>query len=258
MRAQQQFGEIDQAGALAADLVFLVHAQLRAAVQISVGHLQMLRPTTFVLLRVDPPHQLARRETAFVEFEIGADALDQPQLVVGIEHLEALRQFRFLPVQAQQAVRDAVEGADPQAARAVAEQAFDAAAHFGGGLVGEGDGQDAVRRHADDFVEPADAVREHARLAGTGAGEHEVMTGRRGDGLALGFVQPVEQVGNIHRGILGDAAGRARPVDGVAPHPSLSPQAGRGLHAGFTGKNGQALQCAADFPPPAPCISRSV
>ena len=59
-------------------------------------------------------------------------------------------------------------GADGQA-----QQRLDAVAHLGRGLVGEGDREDAVRRDALDLHQPRDPVREHARLAAAGAGEHE-------------------------------------------------------------------------------------
>ena len=39
---------------------------------------------------------------------LGPLMLDQPLLVVAVQHLEGLRQLGFLPVQAQQAVREAV------------------------------------------------------------------------------------------------------------------------------------------------------
>jgi hypothetical protein len=105
-------------------------------------------------------------------------ALDQPQLVVAVEHLEAFRQLRLLPVQAQQAVGEAVEGADPHAARSPPQLRVDARAHLAGGLVGEGDREDAVHRHAVHLVQPGDAVGQHAGLAGAGAGQHQVVAGR--------------------------------------------------------------------------------
>ena len=189
VRAQQQFGEIHQARALAALLVGLVDLEHGGAEEVAAARLDVLRAPALVLLRVDPPGHLARREAAFVEFEVGADALEQAHLVVLVEHLEGLGQAGLLPVQAQQAVRQAVEGADPHAARAVAQQRLDAAAHLGGGLVGEGDGQDAVRRHAHHFVQPADAVGEHAGLARAGARQHQGMARRRGNHFALGRVE---------------------------------------------------------------------
>src|SRR3546814_1436841 len=101
-----------------------------------------------------------------------------------------------------------MEAADPHPARTVArpgalQQLRGAAAHFRRRLVGEGDREDAVRGHAVDLVQPGDAMGQHPGLAGTGAREHQVMASGRGDGLALGRVQPIEQVGDIHPAIMG-------------------------------------------------------
>ena len=52
--------------------------------------------------------------------------LDQALLVFAVEDLEALRQARLAPVQAQQAVADAVEGADPERRGGQAELRLDA------------------------------------------------------------------------------------------------------------------------------------
>ena len=189
VRSQQQLGEIDQPRALAALLVGGVDLEHGGAEEVAGRRLDVLRAPALVLLRVDPPGHLARREAAFIQLQIGADALEQPHLVVLVEHLERLGQARFLPVQAQQPVRQAVESAHPHAAGAVAQQRFDPAAHFRRRLVGEGDGQDAVRRHAHHFVQPADAVGEYAGLARTRARQHQRMAGRRGNHFALGRVE---------------------------------------------------------------------
>ena len=117
-----------------------------------------------------------------------------------IEDLEALRQIRVAPVQAQQPVRDAVERADPHRRARHAEQLLDAAAHLARGLVRERHGEDAVRRRALDLDDPGDAVREHARLAAAGAGEHQHRPERGGDGLALRVVEGVENRGEVHEG----------------------------------------------------------
>ena len=116
----------------------------------------------------------------------------QPRLVLGVEDLEALRQPGLAPMQAQQPVREAVEGADPQRAAGIPEQGLDAPAHFRGGLVGEGDGEDAVRRGALHLDQPGDAVHQHARLAAARAREHQRRAERRGHGLPLRVVQTVE------------------------------------------------------------------
>jgi hypothetical protein len=164
----------------------------------------VLRPAAFVLLRIDPPRDLARREAALVEIALADDALDQAQLVVRIEHLETFGQLRILPVQTQQAMREAVEGTDPHPARAARHQRARAMAHLVGGLVGERHREDAVRGHAERLVQPGDAVDQHAGLARSCAGEDQLVSGRCAHGLALGRVQPGEQMRYIHARILRD------------------------------------------------------
>ena len=53
-----------------------------------------------------------------------------------------------------------------------AQQSGGALLHFVGRLVGEGDGQDAVRRRAV-ADQLGDAVGHHPRLAGAGPGQHQ-------------------------------------------------------------------------------------
>ena len=92
--------------------------------------------------------------------------------------------------------------ADPHAAHRLLEHALDARAHLSGGLVGEGHGENGVRRHPLHTHEPGDAVRKHPGLAGTGAGQHQQRPGAGGHGLALGGVEIGEQGGHIHGGII--------------------------------------------------------
>ena len=73
-------------------------------------------------------------------------------------------------------------------AQFLAEQIRDAAHHFAGGLVGEGQQQDAVGGDAL-FEQVRDAVGERAGLARAGAGNDEGRAGRRGDGGELLLVQ---------------------------------------------------------------------
>ena len=61
-------------------------------------------------------------------------------------------------------------------ARLGAKQAADALAHLAGGLVRERHGENLARIDALDVDQARDARREHARLAGTRAGEHEQRT----------------------------------------------------------------------------------
>ena len=101
---------------------------------------------------------------------------------------------------AQQAVRNAVERAYPERRRRQAEHGLDAPAHLSGGLVGEGDREDAVRRDVLDLHQPGDPVREHAGLAATGAREHQRRRERRGDGLTLRVIERIEEVADVHWG----------------------------------------------------------
>jgi len=137
---------------------------------------EVLRAVALVLVVIDEPLHLARHPARLVVLGRLQHLLDEALLVLGVEDLEALGELRLAPVHAQQAVRDAVEGADPERRPRQAEQLLDARAHLAGGLVGEGDREDAVRRGALGLDHPGDAVREHARLARARAGEHQHRT----------------------------------------------------------------------------------
>ena len=160
-----------------------------------------------VLGRIDEPGGLARRKARLVQAQRADRALDQALLVVAVEDLERLRQPGLAPVLAQQPVRDAVERADRQAARALRmrirqQLALAARAHLAGRLVGERDREDRPRRRVLDLEKPGDAMGQHAGFAGAGAGEHEVVARRRRHRLALSRIQVVEQMRNIHEWIV--------------------------------------------------------
>ena len=57
-----------------------------------------------------------------------------------------------------------------------------------------------MRRRAFGLDDPGDAVREHARLAGARAGEHQHGTYGRGDRRALRVVQRIENRGEVIHG----------------------------------------------------------
>jgi hypothetical protein len=87
-----------------------------------------------------------------------------------------------------------VERHDPHRACAPPEQHLDALAHLLRGLVRERDREDLVGAcHARAF-EVGDPVREHARLAGSGAGEDQQRPLTMRHGVALGRIEPAEQV----------------------------------------------------------------
>jgi hypothetical protein len=198
VRAQQQLGEVDHAGLLTGGLVGGVDAHHLALERVAAV-VEVRGPQPLVLACVDPVLCLFRRPARLVEIEAAQHPAQQPVLVVGVEDLEGLGEFRLAPVQPQQAVGKAVEGADPQAAGRHAEQRFGAATHLGGGLVGERHGEQRMGRDALDLQQPGDAMDQHPGLAAAGAGQHQQRPGRSADRLALGLVEVVEEVRDVHR-----------------------------------------------------------
>ena len=118
-----------------------------------------------------------RSSSRFIAF---ITPLDRRELVLRVEDLEALRQGGQLPVRAQEAVAQAVEGADPHAAHRDRQHRVEPRQHLLGRLVGEGDGQHAARRELAGLDQPGDAGGEDAGLAGAGAGEDQRRLGPAG------------------------------------------------------------------------------
>ncbi len=73
------------------------------------------------------------------------------------------------------------------------EQLVDALAHFAGGLVGEGDGEDGVGRDVFLLDQPGDAMGDDAGFAGAGAGEDEQGALGSLDSGALFGIEMVEE-----------------------------------------------------------------
>ncbi len=232
VRAQQQLGEVDQAAAPARVLVGAVDRNQGLCERIAVG-LDRVGAAALVLGAVDEPGRLPRREARLVQSEALDRALDQALLIVAVEDLERLGQAGLAPVPAQQAMRDAVERADRQAARAGADQRFGARTHLAGGLVRERHRQDRPRRYALDLEQPADPMGQYARLARTGAGQDQTVARRRADGFALRRIQRVEQVRNVHPSGL---AGRR--------DAGSCPRRDRGAQAGLRGFSGHPSRIA--------------
>ena len=199
VRAQQQLRKIDQAAALADLLVATGTSDHLAPVRIALV-VKVLRPQALVFLPVDEILNLAWHPAAVIDLEVLQQALDQPQLVVRVDDLKILRQPGFTPVTAQQPVRKAVKRADPEVIDRHVQQRLDAPAHLGGGLVGKGHREQALRRYALDVDQPGGTVDKHTGLAAAGAGNDQRRLGRRGDGLTLRVVQRFQDRGDVHCG----------------------------------------------------------
>ncbi len=80
---------------------------------------------------------------------------------------------------AQHPVADGMERPAPESARVRRQEIRDAIEHLARGLVREGEKEDVARIDAV-LEQVGDSIREGARLAGTGSGDHEQRARRRG------------------------------------------------------------------------------
>ncbi len=190
VRAQQQFGEIDDAFALA--LLVVQFIQLDHAALDRVVGLDLRRAQALVFCVVDEVHQRLGRVLFIVDVVRLEHALDQRKLVLRIENLERLRQRGVAVVRAQQPVAQAVEGADPHAPRVDRQHRRQAREHFFRGLVRERHRHDAGGRDLIGLDQPGNARGQNARLARTGAGQDQGALRRQGDGGKLFRIQGVE------------------------------------------------------------------
>ena len=113
--AQQQFGEIHHAFALALCLIKLIDFHHAAAEGIVRFH--GMRTQAFFLGAADETLDIARREFFVVDIGGFQQALDGGELILRIENLEGLGQPGVAMVSAQQAVAQSVESPYPHAAR---------------------------------------------------------------------------------------------------------------------------------------------
>ena len=186
-QAQRQADQVVEVDALVGGQALLVarHQQRGLALGLA-GGLRLGRGgvQAGVLPAADGPLPLARGG----QVGGGAAVLDQAQAVVAVEDAELRLQAQHLAVLAQQAHAERVEGADQHLAGGLAGQRARALAHLGGGLVGEGDGGDAPALDAD-LQQARDLVRDDARLARSGAGQHQAGAAQMLHGVLLGEVE---------------------------------------------------------------------
>ncbi len=91
--------------------------------------------------------------------------------VVGVQNRERGFEPQHRAVLAQHAHAQRVKSADHHVPGGAANQLLGAFTHLGGGLVGEGDGGNAIRRHSG-LDQAANFVRDHPRLARAGTRQH--------------------------------------------------------------------------------------
>ena len=191
VRAQHQLAKIHHAFALALLFVKLVKLDLLAAIGIVRGHIAGAH-ALFLATR-NKVGELLGRKALFIHIELLAQPLDGRELVLRVQNLKRLRQARSLVVRAQKAVAQPVEGANPHAAHVHRQHGGEARHHFLGGLVGEGDGQNAAGRSVAVLQQPRDAGGEHARLARARARQNQGVPVGQGDGGELFGVEASQQ-----------------------------------------------------------------
>ena len=121
--------------------------------------------------------------------------LDQAEPVVLVVDGELTGEPEQLGLAPKQPRGERVERADPESRRIAAEQPPDPVLHLAGGLVGEGDREDPIGRHAVPLDQRGDPGGEYARLARPRAGEHQHGTVHVLHRLLLGGIEGVRQLG---------------------------------------------------------------
>ena len=193
---QQQVAEVDRVHSLQALLIGLVERE-----QLAVGDVADLAARNLVgdqaaiLPALDAREDHPRRPALVVDALGRSDLLHQAQLVVGVEDGEIGLQADHLGMAAQDAGGDGMEGAEPEPLGGLADDALEPKAHLGRRLVGEGDGDDLRRPGAATRKDVCESCRQHASLAGAGAGEDQHRALDCLDRLALRLVE----IGEIGR-----------------------------------------------------------
>ncbi len=216
-RLDQEIAEVGGIEGLQSRLIGLVEldaASVREGGGFARRHLVGGEPA--VLPAVDDRGEHASRPALLVDVFSGQKLLEQPDLIVDIENREVGFQANQLGMPAQDLHADGMKGAEPRhSLDDLPDHGADAQLHLARGLVGEGDGENFSRARAAEREDVRDARGEHARLAGSGTGEHQQRPVERLDRLALLGVQPGE-IGRRHVGARTrrDPAGSGRGSSG--------------------------------------------
>ena len=208
---QQQIAEIGGVEDLQPLLIARIElAALAVGKHRGFARRHLRRPEPAVLPAVDQAGQHPRRPALVVDAFGLKQLLEQPYLVVGIEHGEIGFELHHLGMGAQDAPADGVEGAEPRHAfDRLAEHLAEPQFHLARGLVGEGHREDFARTRPALAEDMGDAAGQDAGLAGTGAGQHQYRTIQRFHCLALLGIEAVEIRGRCRRpGARGNPAGQ--------------------------------------------------
>ena len=160
---------------------------------VAVGRRERLGGDQLVLEVRDLVGQRLGRVALGVQVELARHQREQPLRVRRVVDGEAGPQPERARLPAQDPDARRVERGHPHASRGRSDQLLDPLAHLGRGLVGERDREDLAGPRPARGQEVADAVRQHPRLARTGARDDEQRAAVVQDCLALLRVQTVDQ-----------------------------------------------------------------
>ena len=134
-----------------------------------------------------------------------------------------------------------MEGRHPDRLRGRAEEPGEPFPHLPGRLVGEGDGQDPVRRGDVGVDQALNAVDQHPGLAGSGSGQDQGRTGSVFHGRLLGGIEGESgcrvalHIGSVRRGFRGRFA--VPLLEQAAVFGQVEGQQGALAHAGLPGRS---------------------
>ncbi len=154
----------------------------------------------------DEPENPLEVATLSLRQQVANQVANQPHLIGTAVDGEVLFEAETFDVFPQNAQRQGVEGGDDQAFPGLAaDHRRHPLAHFAGGLVGKGYGQDLLRRHPL-LQQEDDAAGDHPGFAGPGAGEQQ----QRPLGVAHGGLLRGVEIGQVHRESSRETVNRGR------------------------------------------------
>ena len=209
---QQEIAEIGAVEAAQALLVAAVQLARPAGGEVGVFRRgDTVRRQAAILPALDDAHERGGRPALGVDPRRLHHLLEQAQLIIGVEDAEAAREAYLLGMAAKHPRAERVERAEPEPLGGPPEDGRDPFAHLAGRLVGERDGKHLPGAGAPGHQDVGEAGGQHARLAGSGAGQHQQRTVHGLHRLALLGVQAGEVIS--HAADIGSGASRAnRPA----------------------------------------------
>ena len=190
---QQQVAEIGRVQRLQPFLILPVQIDRAAVCELAaVGRRHLIRRQAAILPALDDARQHPRGPSLLVDMLRFEQLPQQPNLVVRIEDREVGFQPDQFRVTAQNADPQRMERAEPKPFGRGADEGRDAVAHLVRRPVGEGHRQNLIGPGTPGVEQLRQAGRQHPRLAGPRACQHQYRTVERIHGLALRLVQGVE------------------------------------------------------------------